>query len=188
MPCHRLFNSKHNKIRLIIVRFDDYNHCEVIWKSLNKLKTTKYYISKDFPSEIIYNRRKMLPIFSRARKHSDIKKASVTLKGDILTIDSAEYSVKSIKSLPENLNPSKFCNKHNEDTHLFRGIFSEHCALSNYGKFPFTHENQEFESVEHAHVYQKCVEARDMESAKKVLQVPEPYQAKRIGQQLKNLI
>lgn len=183
--CHRLIGSKHDAVRPVIVRFREYHDREKIWKALKKLpRKSSHYITEDFPVQVVFNRRKLLPIFSKARGSTNNKK-SVTLRGDKLIINDETYTVNNLGHLKGELHPSKMSNKNNTSVHVFGGIFSDHCALSNYGKYPVNHDGHMFPTAEHAFVYYKCVEAGDMGAAKRVFQKPEPYQAKSIGAKLR---
>lgn len=184
--CHRLRANKGGAVRPIIVRFCEYVDREKIWRCLNELpKKTAYYMSEDFPAQVAYNRRKLLPIFSRARK--SLQKNKVQLKSDTLIIDGQKYTVDTICNLDGNLHPRSLSRRSNNSTEVAGGIFSIYDPLSNFGKFKVNHEGREFTTLEHGFVYYKCLDAKDEFAANKVLDVPEPHMAKRIGDNLKNL-
>ena len=186
--CHRLRGSKYDAVRPIIVRFREYSDREEIWRNLSKLrKTSQYYISEDFPPQMVYNRRKLMPIFAKARQSPGLGKNKVALRGDTLIIDNVRYNVKTLENLRGDLHPTNFSRRSNESVEVFGGIYSDHNALSNYGKYPVHHGDHVFPTLEHGYVYQKCIEAGEETVANSVFGVTEAHQAKRIGENLKNI-
>lgn len=186
--CHRLKGSSYMSTRPIIARFREFCDREKVWSCLSKLpKPSQYHIRENFPDNIAYNRRKILPIFAKARQTLNLPKHQITLKGDVLTIEKQQYTVNNIGSLKGELHPKVFSEKCGNNVHLFGGIYSAYNVLSNYGKFSFAHDDHVFPSVEHGFVYYKCLEAGNMSAAQRVLEVPEPYMVKEIGRGLKRL-
>ena len=89
MRCHCLKQRGRN--RPIIVRFNDYHDREYIWDQLSKIpKYSGFFISEDFPKSVSFNRKKMLPIFHKARK--SLEKSETSLKGDVLTVSGSGYT------------------------------------------------------------------------------------------------
>ena len=180
--CHRLKQRGRN--RPIIVRFKDYDDREYIWGQLSKMpKNSGFFISEDFPKSVSFNRKKMLPIFHKARK--SLGKSETSLKGDVLTISGSRYTTKNINTLKGDLHPKCFSRKNSADVVVFGGSFSEFEPFSNWGKFPVEHDGRSFPTLEHAYMHTKCMVNGDVTAAAAVLQCTEPYQAKEIGDKVK---
>ena len=131
--CHRLKHRGRN--RPIIVRFKDFHDREYVWGQLSNLpKNNGFFISEDFPKSVAFNRKKMLPIFNRARR--TLGKTETSLKGDVMTISGNRYTVKNINTLKGDLHPKCFSRKQSNDVVVFGGSFSEYEPFSNWGKFP----------------------------------------------------
>lgn len=188
--CHRLqqYNKKYPPP--IIVRFQNYKDRELVWGCLSSIpKKSGSYMSEDYPSGIRYNRRKLYPVFVKARATLGLPKNKITLKNDVLQIENQRYTVDTMDSLPGDLHPISFSRKSNNDVMVAGGIYSDHDPLTNYYKNPFQHKDLVFKSVEHGYVYYKCLTANNNAAAQSVLEVNEPHMAKRIGSihNLKNL-
>ena len=67
--CHCLRAQRYTMVRPIIVRFRDYSDSECVWKNMRVIpKHSNFSLSKDFPKSIVYNRKKLLPVFTKARR------------------------------------------------------------------------------------------------------------------------
>ena len=98
--CHKL--NEHNKmseIKPIIARFKNYSDREMVLSKKSLLTNKEYAINEDFPREIVYRRRKLFSVFSKARKLPGVDKKTVTLKSDMLTISGKRYSVDTLNEL-----------------------------------------------------------------------------------------
>ena len=172
--CHRL--SQRSKNRPIIVRFRDWSDREHLWSEMKM-------IPKNGGFHISFNRRKMLPIFLQARK--TLGKQATSLKNDTLTVSGVKYTTKNLNDLPGDLSRRSFSRRANDSMLVFGGSLSEYEPLSNWGRFPVVYNNIKFLTLEHAFMHEKCICNEDVISAKAVLQAPEPYQAKQIGDKIK---
>ena len=180
--CHRLKHRGRN--RPIIVRFKDFHDREYVWGQLSNLpKNNGFFISEDFPKSVAFNRKKMLPIFNRARR--TLGKTETSLKGDVMTISGNRYTVKNINTLKGDLHPKCFSRKQSNDVVVFGGSFSEYEPFSNWWKFPVQYEGTTFPTLEHAYMHTKCMVNGNVTAAAAVLQCAEQYQAKEIGDKVK---
>ena len=180
--CHRL--NEHNKrseIKPIIARFKSYSDREMIWSKKSLLTNKEYAINEDFPREIAYRRRKLLPVFSKARKLPGVDKKTVTLKSDILTISGKRYSVDTLNQLKGPLDMKIFNERSNDNRVVFGGMFSNFHPLSNYYSCPITFRKQKYYSVEHAYQHRKALFFGHEESANRILATREPSEAKRLS-------
>ena len=76
----------------IIVRFRDYSDRECVWKNMRVIpKNSNFSLSEDFPKSMVYNRKKLLPVFTKARRI--LGKRDVSLSKDRLTVSGEHYSV-----------------------------------------------------------------------------------------------
>ena len=90
--CHRINESKRaSTCKPIIVRFKNYNDRELIWSKKTLITDRNCNVSEDCPREIAYRRRKLFPVFSKARKTPGINKKSISLKADILITFRIKY-------------------------------------------------------------------------------------------------
>ena len=182
--CHRLRAQRYTMVRPIIVRFRDYSDRECVWKNMRVIpKNSNFSLSEDFPKSIVYNRKKLLPVFTKARRI--LGKRDVSLSKDRLTVSGEHYSVKSLNNLKGVLNVRSFTRREDKDTLVFGGILSEYEPLSNWGNFPVTHQNITYPTLEHGFMHIKCVMNDDATSARSILDSPEPYMAKQIGDKVK---
>lgn len=180
--CHRL-QANGNGVRPIIVRFREWADRVFVWEHISKIpKDSKFYICEDYPMAVRSNRKKLMPIFHRAR--STVGRNAVSLKSDVLTISGSKYTVRNINRLTGELNPRCFTRKTSYDTLIFGGSLSEYECLSNWGKFPVTHKGTTYPTLEHAFMHIKCITNGDMYAAEQVLESREPYKVKQIGDRI----
>lgn len=85
---HRLGSKKNNKPHPIVVKFNRFPHREMVRKCSYKLKDTHISIGEQFPKEIQERRKKLLPIYKRAKENNQ----KAVLARDKLFIDGKLYS------------------------------------------------------------------------------------------------
>ena len=110
---------------------------------------------------------------------------ATALKNDTLTVLVVKYTAKNLNALPGDLSPRSFSRRSYDLMLVFGGSLSEYGPLSNWGRFPVVYNNIKLPTLEHAFMHEKCICNDDVISAKAVLQSPEPYQAKQIGDTMK---
>ena len=66
--CHRLHTTRKNAVKPVIVRFKNSSDREKVRLRKSAIKDRNLNICEDFPKPIAYNRRKLFPVFSKARK------------------------------------------------------------------------------------------------------------------------
>ena len=129
--CHRINESKRaSTCKPIIVRFKNYNDRELIWSKKTLITDRNCNVSEDFPREIAYRRRKLFPVFSKARKTPGINKKSISLKADILIINGKKYTVDTLDQLKDNLDMRTFNERSDANRVVFGGIYSNFHPLS----------------------------------------------------------
>ena len=119
--CHRLYERRATR-KPIIVRFFNYSDRERVWAKKSNITDKFVRLGEDFPKDIAYNRRKLFPVFTKARKSLD--KKLVTLKADNLIISGKRYTVNSLDQLTGDLCVKTFCERSNDKVLVVGGIFS----------------------------------------------------------------
>ena len=131
--CHRINESKRaSTCKPIIVRFKNYNERELIWSKKSLLTDRNCNVSENFPREIAYRRRKLFPMFSKARKTPGINKKSTSLKAVILIINGKKYTVDTLDQLKDNFHMRTFSERSDANRIVFGGIYNNYHPLSNF--------------------------------------------------------
>ena len=169
--CHRLHDRRatHKPIIVRFVNFCDRKHVRAKKTSI----TEKFVrIEEDFPKQIAYYRRKLFPVYAKARRTMD--KKVVSLKGDNLIINGKQYTVDTLDQLSGELSMETFCQRSNDKVLVVGGIFSNYHPLSNYYKSTFVFRNQKYSSIEHGYRHVKAVFFRDESAAAHILASDDP--------------
>ena len=99
-------------------------------------------LGEDFLKQISYNRRKLFPVFTKAKNTMD--KKLVTLKADSLIINGKKYTVDTLDRLKGELSMKHFCERSNDNVLVMGGIYSNFHPLSNYYPCNFVFRNQKY--------------------------------------------
>ena len=183
--CHRMHERRSSKIKPIIVRFCNYRDREIIWLKKKTITNRAYHIGEDFPRQIAYNRRKLLPVFNRARSLPGVDKKVVSLKSDVLTISGRRYYANTLDQLGGDLSMKHFNEISNNDLVVFGGIYSDFHPLSNYYICPVQFNKISYTSIEQAYQHRKCLFFDDLVTASKVMLTSDPAEAKRLSFEVK---
>ena len=175
--CHRLNERKTRKP--IIVRFVSYSDRERVWSKKSNITDRFIRIGEDFPKDIAYNRRKLFPVFTKARKIMD--KKLVSLKADNLIINGKRYTVDTLNQLTGDLNMRTFSERSNEKVVVVGGIFSNFHPLSNYYPASYVFRQQKYSSVEQGFQHIKAQLFGDQATAADILASNDPAVAKRLS-------
>ena len=184
--CHRLGNvnpgaNRDTSPRPIIVRFTSYKDRQTVWMSRKNLSTTpQFSVSENFSNDVEYNRRKLYPVY-RFAKQVETYRNVVSLRGDVLRVNSIDYTVNNLDDLPKAIHPSKLCYKSDENVHAFGGLFSDYSSFSNWKRAEFTYDGVSFSSSEQAYFHTMAMKSNDHNSALKILATNSPKEAKRLG-------
>ena len=171
--CHRFgqhYNDNKSNGRAIIVRLMNRNDRNRVWDERAKLRNTNFYINENYPRNVGYNRRKLQPNYSFAKKMEHYEKR-VSLKSDRLIIDRKTYTVNNIESLPEDIHPKNLCTKNNEHAIISGGLFSEHSYLSNYSQCSLKYDSVKYATLEHAYQHVRAKHFKDHAAAAKILRL-----------------
>jgi len=85
---HRIGSKQVNKVRPIVVKFNQFQHRETVRKSSIKLKNSNIYVREQYPKAIQDSRKLLWPIYKKAK---DEKKKAYFVK-DKLYIEGKLYS------------------------------------------------------------------------------------------------
>ena len=66
--CHRLYRPKKNNVKPIIVRFGNFKDRENVWLKKKSITDKSINIGEDFPKSIAYSRRKLIPVYAKAKR------------------------------------------------------------------------------------------------------------------------
>ncbi len=134
--------------RPIIVKLEHYKGKNMIWSQRTKLKGSGLYIEEDFPLEVDTQRRRLYPIMKAAselRNEDGTMPYKARLSIDKLIINSKTYSVDTLHTLPDNLQPEKLATKVIGNNYWF---WSKDSPLSNHFIEPFQLQGKQYNCVE----------------------------------------
>ena len=183
--CHRTHTTRQNAVKPIIVRFKNSSDREKVWLRKSAIKDRNLNICEDFPKSIAYNRRKLFPVFAKARKLTGIDKSSVSIKGDVLFIRGKRYTVDNLDELDGELSMDKFNERSNDSTIVFGGMYSNFHPLSNYYQSQLLFQNRKYSSIEQAYQHQKALIFDDQATADQIMDTHDPSAAKRLSFKIK---
>ena len=163
LRCHRMHDFRHKSNNPIIVRFKDYKDRERVWSKKTSISDRTLNMGEDFPKEIAYNRRKLFPVFSKARRIMD--KRLVSLKADNLVINGKKYTVYYLNELSGELNMRTFSERSNDNVVVFGGLYSNFHPLSNFYRSPMMFRNQKYQTLEQAYQHTKALLFKDADTA-----------------------
>ena len=129
--CHRLHTTRKVSVKPIIIRFKNFQDREKVWTKKTMIKDRKLNIAEDFPKSIAYNRRKLFPVCSKARRIDGIDKRMVSMKGDVLSVRGKKYTVDTLNELNGDLDMKHFNERSDDTTVVMGGMYSNFHPLSN---------------------------------------------------------
>ena len=186
--CHRLYRPRKNITKPIIVRFSSFKDREHIWTKKKMLTDKTVNIGEDFPKSIAYKRRKLFPVFAKAKKLPALANMKVSLKADVLSIGDRKYTVDTLGELQGELSMRNFNERSDNKVVVMGGIFSDFHPLSNFFKVPMVHRSRKYSSVEQAYQHLKSLQFKDQETAAKIMRTTDPGEAKRLSFGIKNFV
>ena len=158
----------------IIVRFLNYSDRMIIWKARSNIKENRHAIWEDLPQEMVARRNQLKPILKKALSLN--KRA--TLAGDKLIIEGKSYTVKTLNTLPNELDPAFIATRTVGDV---TGFFSRQSPLSNFYDAPIEIHNRKYNHVEQYFQTEKALFAERPDVAARIRQTPDPALCKRLG-------
>ena len=176
--CHRLYDRRATR-KPIIVRFQNFSDRERVWAKKSSITDRFVRLGEDFPKQISYNRRKLFPVFTKAR--NTMGKKLVTLKADNLIINGKKYTVDTLGQLTGDLDMRTFSERSNDKVLVMGGMYSNFHPLSNYYSCNFVFRKQIYSNIEQAYQHVKAVLFNDQAAATDILSSDDPAAAKRLG-------
>ena len=176
--CHRLYDRRATR-KPIIVRFQNFSDRERVWSKKTSITDKFVRLGEDFPKQISYNRRKLFPVFTKARNTMD--KKLVTLKADSLIINGKKYTVDTLDRLTGELSMKHFCERSNDKVLVMGGMYSNFHPLSNYYPCNFVFRNQKYKNIEQAYQHIKAELFNDPAAAAEILSSDDPAVAKKMS-------
>lgn len=193
--CHRLGpipTDKNNRKlknfkRPIIVRFSNFHDKRSVWSARKNIADKKVHICENFCANTEYRRKKLYPIFSKAKKMANYQ-SKVSLSVDSLIINSKSYTCDNLVDLPDDLAPRQFAEKNNNEMIVFGGIFSNFTPFSNWYECNVPYKGHIFRSTEQAYQFAKSEFCGDAVSSLKIIHATDPNSAKKLGSKVKGFI
>lgn len=184
--CHRLFKRKVGQTwsRPLIVRFFYFGNRQDVWNKRHLLANTRFSINENFCADTEFNRNRLYPIYSVAKKLPRYQRKSTMVK-DELILDGDNFNVNNIDQLPEDLHPKNFCRKSDGKTVVFGGMFSEFDCFSNWSPSPITYKKIDYVSAEQAYMHMKAQSNGDSLAAKHIMFTSNSREIKTIGRSIK---
>ena len=176
--CHRLYDRRATR-KPIIVRFQKFSNRERVWAKKSSITDSFVRLGEDFLKQISYNRRKLFPVFTKAR--NTIDKKLVALKADNLITNGKKYTVDTLDQLTGDLNMRPFSERSNDKVLVMGGMYSNFHPLSNYCPCNLVFRKQMYSNIEQAYQHVKAVLFNDQAAATDILSSDDPAAAKRLG-------
>ncbi len=137
------------------------------------LKGSRIFVNEDFPSESQNHRRILRPIMKKANASG--KKAFLNV--DSLIINDKSYTIDTLNSLPQELNPAEIATPAVGNT---RAFFGEHSPLSSFHPAKFTLYGIVYEHSE-MYLQEKKLFGKDRALVSKVLAASSAIECYRYG-------
>ena len=153
------------------------------WLIASRKKLTKgIYVQRQYCEKTEYERRRLRPILSAARKLEEYK-GKCQMEGTDLIIKGKCYNWSNLQDLPENISTASVSSRQ-DATHY--GYFSELNPLSNFFPASFKFEGVQYHSSEQ---YIQCCKAKfcgDTETCNSIMQASTSVKCKQLGKKVKN--
>ena len=141
------------------------------------------YVDREYPIDIEWKRKTLLPVLKVAKRLSNYKKQS-RLEDDKLVLKGRSYNVNTLNQLPEELNVFKVTSKEDEAT---IGFFGEINPLSNFYPSPFIYEGIHYISSEQWIQANKAKFSGDIEMYNEILCCSTSLECKILSKQIRNM-
>ena len=142
---------------------------------------SEVFITQDYPQEIQKRRRRLLPIFKRAKSMEEYKDTTY-IRHDKLVIKGETYNVTNIHNLPSQLNPISVSTLRQGDCIFFWGVNS---PFSNHHPAVFVIDGVRYSCAEQYYMYQMAMAAKDGKKAQSIMATDDPVIHKQISKSIK---
>ena len=179
--CHRKGQKKQDINRPMIAKFHWFGDIKEIMskKAILKDTNTSIFISQDWPKEVEDKRRILMPFMHRAREENMTARVNV----DKLIVQGKVYTVDTLGSLPDRINPTKTATIEKDNCILF---FSKYSPFSTHYQRTFKMNKTIYHNMEQSLQHQKALLFKDSDASRKIVQVSNPVQCRQVGRQVKN--
>jgi ribA/ribD-fused uncharacterized protein len=184
--CHRVGSKQFGpgaRPRSIIMKFHWFGDRKKVWEAKSKLKDTGFFLNEDFPREINERRKLLLPIMHAARKLGHVSylvvdKLHIGFQGGKHVV----YDVRSLHTLPNQLQPQNVASRSNDQCYAF---FTALSPLSNFYDCSMNVDGIYCRNVEHYYQLMKARFAKDDVSESRINSAGSPLQCKLIGDRVR---
>ena len=180
--CHRLGPKRVGENRAIIANFPWFGDVTTILENKKKLPKG-IFVKTDLPKRWDENSRLLRPWFKALRDNTDLTYHDLKLTKGKLIVQDQVYAPSSTQELNEKFPNIHPCEKSNADTIAFFGPAS---IYSNMNLTTFRVDNVMYRSSEHYIQHHKAKLFDDDISAVKILATHSPFEAKKLGDRVKN--
>ena len=184
--CQRIGPFLKGQSRPVMCQFLRFRDALLLLQNRKQLPS-KVYVSEDFPPEIEERRKKLRPIFNRA-KLMDQYKGKCRLVVDKLVIKGKAFTVGPINNLvdlPKELCPRKSAERENDEILAF---FTQGSPFSNFHPSPFEKDGVKYVCNEQ-YIQAKKAEIFDDDIAHaSIMKTTNPYEMKKIGKRIRNFV
>ena len=138
------------------------------------------FVDDAFSESIKRTRSLLRPILKLAKTKEEYKR-HCKIDKDQLIIKGKYYTLDTLKQLPDELAPYKTAQRSSTSCLVFQGL---HSPLSNFHQSPFIYNGYTFNTAEHFIQYTKACHFNDYETAEKIKQSMDPFEAKTLSRNI----
>jgi len=114
-------------------------------------------------------------------KKMDKYKSNVSLYEDTLLVNNKPFHVDTLAGLPDDIHPRTLCEKSDENSLVFGGLYSEFSCHSNWSHSEFIFKEKKFTCLEQGYMYNKALINDAPDTARQISYTCNPREIKRIG-------
>ena len=153
------------------------------WLIACRKKLTKgIYVERQYCEETEYERRRLRPILTAARKLEEYR-GKCCMEGTDLIIKGKRYNWSNLQDLPENISTTTVSSRQDATHYVY---FSEMNPLSNFFPAPFEFEGMHYHSSEQYIQHSKAKFCEDVEMCTAIMQADTPVKCKQLGKEVRN--
>ena len=141
------------------------------------------YVDREYPVDIEWKRKILLPVLRAAKRSSEFKKYS-RLENDKIILKGRAYSVNTLNQLPEEVNVFKVTMRENENT---VGFFGEINPLSNFYRSTFIYDGIHYISSEQFIQSSKAKYFGDLDTYNLIMGCATSLECKNLSRQIRNV-
>ena len=139
------------------------------------------FITQDYPPEIQVRRRRLIPIFKRAKKLDEYRDTTY-IRHDKLVIKGVTYTIHNLYTLPKELHPVAVSTIRQGDCIFFWGSNS---PFSNHHPAVFVIDGVRYNCMEQYYMHKIALTAKDFTKANAIMAASDPVTQKQISKSIK---